>query len=214
METASTWTLVIPGVFRWEIDSPFHGAPLTSHAVVASGRLFIFDPIPLAEPAFSDLASAATPALIVLTNHNHEREAAAWRTRLRAPVWADAGGGLELADPLTLPPGDTVWEGWELFRLPGGGPGEIALYRPELALAVVGDALVNLPGRGLEVLPVQYCEDAANLRRQIRRLASRPFEHLLVAHGAPTVGRAAARILTMLDATTPAGPTSLPSTQT
>ena len=200
MHPASELTVVVPGVCRWKAFSPEHHVELCSHAVAASGRLFVFDPIPLEEPAFSDLAEAAAPAVVILTNDNHLRDAAAWSARLRATVWAAPGAALDLPNLHRLPVDDTVWEGWELYPLPGGPGGEIALYRPESALAIVGDALVNLPGATLEVLPAKYCQDPSQLRRSLRALAPLPFETLLMAHGDPLQPHAAARVAALLAA--------------
>ncbi|MCW5558698.1 MAG: hypothetical protein KIT22_12815, partial [Verrucomicrobiae bacterium] len=66
---------ILPGVFRWSADSPAHKVELSSHAVRDPGRLLIFDPIPLARSL--DLPGR-DEGVILLTNENHLRDAAAW----------------------------------------------------------------------------------------------------------------------------------------
>lgn len=197
MTTATELHQVLPGVFRWAAFSPAHKVALASHAVVSEGRLFLFDPIPLADPAPAALLAVAPVAAIVLTNENHERAADRWRRLSGAPVWAASDAGLELPEIRRLPPGS--WEGWRLHDLAGGAGGEIALRSPALDLVVAGDALVNLPGRGLEVLPAKYCRDQAALRVRLRSLASEPFGRLLVAHGEPLLQRASERVKALLE---------------
>jgi hypothetical protein len=187
-----------PGVFRWAAFSPAHRVELTSHAVVLGGRLFVFDPIPLAAPAVAALLAAAPAAAIVLTNENHARTAEAWRRRTGAPVWAAPDAGLELPGVNRLPLAAGFWEGWHLHDLAGGAGGEVALRGAALDLVVAGDALVNLPGRGLEVLPAKYCRDPAALRARLRALAAAPFGRLVMAHGGPVAPDAAARVAALL----------------
>jgi hypothetical protein len=63
---------------------------------------------------------------------------------------------------------------------------------------VFGDAVVNLDGRGLELLPDKYCTDPAQLRNSLRSLREISFENALFAHGTPLIGSAAARIAGLL----------------
>ncbi len=169
-----------PGLRTWSAFSPEHRVDLGSTAVLTPEGWWVFDPIPIAPdasgPRFDQVAG------LLLTNANHERDSARWCDRFGCRRWAapEAGG---------LPGGVARWTGpdpfpgWILIPLPGGAPGETAFFRPDRSLLVVGDALVNLPGRGLEVLPDKYCADPVELRRSLRRLPS--VDRILPAHGAP-----------------------------
>ncbi len=183
-----------PGVFRWAAFSPAHKVELASHAVRLDGRLFVFDPIPLRDEDVRTLLVAAPVAALVLTNENHGRAAAAWRELTGAPVWAAPDAAVALAEVRRLPLAAGGWEGWRLHDLTGGAGGEVALRSPALDLVVAGDALVNLPGRGLEILPAKYGRDQAALRERLRRLASEPFGRLVMAHGDPLAADASTRI--------------------
>jgi len=215
LPVATTVAEILPGVFRWAAFSPHHKVELAAHAVAVDGALVVFDPIPLVDAAMSRLLcgpEARTfesvapnvqpsppasetlaggpecppprPCRIILTNENHERDAARWRQILKAPVWsaADPSGGLP--------------QGWEALPLPGGAPGETACFHAPLSLMVFGDAVVNLPERGLELLPAKYCTDPAELRRSLGRLPR--FERALFAHGQPLLAAASGRIAALL----------------
>jgi hypothetical protein len=185
------------GVFRWEMFSTEHKVELSSHAVVAQGRLFCFDPIPLADDAFDEL-SRHGPAAIVLSNENHERVAALWRERWQVPVWGAPEASLLLHDVKRFLPGQTQWEGWWLHWVQGGAGGELAFRFAGLSLVVFGDAIVNLPKRGLELLPEKYCHDQGKLRQNLRNLLKEPFERALMAHGQPILESASTKIADLL----------------
>ena len=194
MITAPAIQEVLPGVFAWEIFSPEHKVELTSHAVLHGERLFCFDPVGLAEEPFEWLSRRGTPTAIVLTNENHLRQSLLWRDRWRVPIWTSARSEVSLEGIRPLPEGAGAWEGWQLHPLEGGGGGETALGLPARSLMVLGDAVVNLPSRGLELLPARYCHDPLLLQKTLRDLVREPFQHAVMAHGAPLLHEASRRI--------------------
>ena len=169
-----------PGIRTWSAFSPEHRVDLGSSAVLTPEGWWVFDPIPIAagapDPGFDRVAG------ILLTNANHERDSARWSDRFGCRRWAapEAGG---LPEGVARWTGDDPFPGWILIPLPGGATGETAFLRSDRSLLVVGDALVNLPGRGLEVLPDRYCTDPARLRRALKRLPT--VDRILPAHGTP-----------------------------
>lgn len=184
MEEAQNFEEVFPGVFRWEAFSPEHKVELTSHAVVLHRRIFCFDPICLTAGKLAALETRGRPEAIILTNGNHERYAANWSARWKVPIWAAETAGLRMAGLKLLPRGGASWkEAWELLSLEGGGPGETAFFCAELSLLVVGDAIVNLPYRGLEILPAKYCVNRSVLEANLKKVATYGFDKLCVAHG-------------------------------
>ena len=107
------------------------------------------------------------------------------------PVWVPAESGLAKADFQTLPSGETQWaEDWHLYPLPGGAHGEIAFACAELSLLILGDAIVNLPYRGLELLLAKYCVNRSLLEVSLKAVVARPFQRLCMAHGQPVLERA------------------------
>jgi glyoxylase-like metal-dependent hydrolase (beta-lactamase superfamily II) len=195
MEQAKAVESVLPNVFRWEAYSSEHKVELTSHAVNADGKLYVFDPIPLDSIAMADLWSRGTPTAIVITNDNHQRDALTWATQWQVPIWASADTGLQLAGMHHFRPGETDWEGpWKLETLPGGSKGEVAFRWPEESLVIVGDAVTNLKLQGFALLPEKYSQDQNRLKQSLRSLAGNPFEYLLLGHGLPLLGGASKQI--------------------
>jgi hypothetical protein len=199
MNEAESIQQIFPGVFRWKIFSAEHKVELCSHAVVVNGQLICFDPVPLANEAFYELSRQGMPNAIVLTNENHQRDCAVWRERWRVPIWADAAASLTIAGIQRFESEQSHWQSWQLHRLVGGAGGETALRWSRESLVVCGDAIVNLPSRGLELLPDKYCRDPALLRRRLRELVGQPFNRLVMAHGSPVLENASARVSELLD---------------
>lgn len=200
MVQAETLAEVFPGVWEWGAFSPEHRVELTSHAVRTGAGWLVFDPIPLRDDLWRRWPAGEEVAGLVLTNGNHVRGVDEWLRRGAGPVWGRRGVDYEglVVREMEPGPGTGRWSGWEVVDLAGGGPGETAFLRADRGLAVVGDAVVHLPGRGLEVLPEKYCTDPPRLREALGRLASRGFDRLVVAHGRPLEEQAAARVLALL----------------
>ena len=197
MQPATSIQELLPGVFTWSAYSPQHKVELRSHAVLNQGVLTCFDPIPLSLPARDALLALASTTTLVLTNGNHERDSLDWQKRHQISLWASAESGLDLND-LRVLPAQGAWQGWKVESLEGGGPGEIAFRLEDRRLVVAGDAIINLPGRALELLPDKYCSDPAVLRKSLRLWVADPFDTLLLAHGDWLPELASARVEALL----------------
>ncbi len=195
MTTAKQALKILPGVLEWAAHSPEHKVELTSHAVQTKAGWWIFDPIPLSDEARWFPPGCAI-AGIVLTNENHERDAAAWSARYSVPIQASDEAGLTLLKDARVPHGRRLLGDWNQIRLPGGAGGETAWHWPDRSLLVIGDAVIHLPGRGLEVLPDRYCRDPRQLRESLRQLPA--AENAVFAHGQPLSGGATRRILELV----------------
>ncbi|MBL9176226.1 MAG: hypothetical protein JNL10_21970 [Verrucomicrobiales bacterium] len=180
---------ILPGVLRWSAYSPAHKVELTSHAVVTPDLTLIFDPI---LPHASLHLPASLQSRIVITNANHERDMLEASRLWNAEIWGPPG--VEFSPPITFQWGDgqSVGPGWHPIPLPGGADGETAFHCPSRSLMVFGDAVVNLPGRSLEILPEKYCRDRPRLAAALRTLPE--FDHAVFAHGLPLMEKAADRI--------------------
>ena len=198
MPPASIVSEILPGVHRWSAFSPEHKVELTSHSVWDGRSLLVFDPIPLTAEVSDWFPTPCAPDAVVLTNENHERDAARWRELYPLAIWAAPEAGLSLPGVRRWDPTRPPFPGWEIVPLPGGADGETAWFHAEKSLVVFGDAVVNLPGRGLEILPAKYCCDQALLRASLRRLVRQSFAHAMFAHGDTLLGDASSRIEAML----------------
>ncbi len=203
MIVAEKFDEVLPGVFRWEAYSPSHKVELTSHAVAVDGKIYFFDPILLQSDRLKEIAKHGEPAAVILTNTNHSRSCREVASHWGIGVWMQSIQDIEdiaaefpvcLIEPMQL-----LWRHWEVHPLSGGASGETAFFLPSKSLMVYGDAIVNLVGRGLEMLPEKYCQDAGKLRENLQQLVQIPFDNAIMAHGVPIAGQASGKIRKMLD---------------
>lgn len=185
---------VMPGVWQWECFSPEHKVELTSNAVSAEGVLYIFDPIDLALAARKTFLVDKSALRFVLTNDNHERAVRQWLNAVNAPLWNSAEFDLAGLSANHWPVGVVSWGPWEVFPLPGGAVGEVALRWRERSLVVLGDAVFNLPKYGFNVLPEKYCRDQVKLKQSLMALTEEAFETVLFAHGVPILQGASSKI--------------------
>ena len=198
MPPASIVSEILPGVHRWSAFSPEHKVELTSHSVRDGRSLLVFDPIQLTAEVCDWFPTPCAPDAVVLTNENHERDAALWRERYPLAIWAAPEARLSLPGVRRWDATRSPFPGWQIVPLPGGADGETAWFHAEKSLVVFGDAVVNLPDRGLEVLPAKYCREPALLRSSLRRLVRQSFAHAMFAHGDTLLGDASSRIEAML----------------
>jgi hypothetical protein len=196
--TAESAEEILPGLFRWEAFSPEHKVEMTSHAVILDGKVFCFDPIALADEPFERVSGSGRPAGIILTNDNHERDCLAWRERWQVPIWAAANAVLTVPGVQRFALPQAEWEGFRLHPLTGAGGGELAFRLMNQSLVLAGDAVINLPSRGLELLPEKYCRDQTTLRRNLGLLLAEPFERMVMAHGTPILGKASQKLVPFL----------------
>ena len=198
MPHAEEFQQVIDGLYFWQAYDPAVKVELSCCARRAACGLVFIDPIPLAKDALAELCNTAVPAAIILTNGNHARAAAEYRTRFSIPIFAHAGAFAELglAVDQEIADGETVLDEFTVIALPGAAPGEIALHAS--GALHVGDALINLPPYGFAPLPEKYCADAKEMRIALGKLLRFPFEVLTFAHGLPLVTQARQRLATLL----------------
>jgi len=199
MACAEDFDVVQSGLFFWQAYDPKVKVDLSCCARLTGKGLVFIDPIPLAKDALAALTQEATPAAIVLTSGNHERAAREYRELFGIPVWAHRETQDELGDGCVdhvVNDGEAICEDLEVITLPGGAPGEIALIGRNTLH--VGDALINLPDFGFDILPDKYCANAKELRRSLEKLLSFRFEALTFAHGLPVVAHAWQRLSQLL----------------
>lgn len=185
----------LPGIWSWGGHSPAHKVELHAHAIASPDGWLIVDPLPMPSEAAKVWQQTEGRWTVLFTNGNHWRDGDAWRALPDAELWALPGAGLP-CHPLPAHPGAGWSNVWEVWPLPGGAPGEIALIRRDRSLAVFGDAVVNLRARGLEILPDRYCENPSRLRQSLSDLPD--FEQAVMAHGLPLPARASRRIRALL----------------
>jgi glyoxylase-like metal-dependent hydrolase (beta-lactamase superfamily II) len=194
MVTADEFQIVDRRLAVWQAYAPSVKCELSSCALFTGAGLIFVDPIPLAAAALEELVEAVAPVAIVLTNGNHARAAAFYRKRFSIPIVAhsETVPGLKEEDVFPdhqLADGEEIVPGLKVIRVPGAGPGEIALHLAA-GIMVMGDALIHLEPLGFGFLPEKYCADFKAMRAGLRNLLRFEFDLMTFAHGLPLVVRA------------------------
>ncbi|HEY0793729.1 MAG TPA: hypothetical protein VGD78_21890 [Chthoniobacterales bacterium] len=186
---------VVPGLYVWQAFGAACKTDLTSTAYVLEEKIIFLDPILLGREPMSELLSLGEPAVIVLTNGNHERASRALAQRWKVPIWShpEAAAELPCRTDADLADGQVLFGELQVKALPGGGPGEIALYHARTKSLSFGDLVINLPGYEFQVLPEKYCRNAPQARLSLRTLGSLEVRRMTFAHGLPLVQNAERR---------------------
>ncbi len=209
MASAQSFESPLPGLLSWQAYEPAVKCDLSSVAVSSSMGWWWVDPIGLEPTPLEAVFAAqnALPAGIFLTNGNHGRSAGLFREKFGIPIVASSEAARELAGEVwvdrTVSAGDKMGEGVQVVGIPGAGPGELALLvaREAGALLCIGDALIHLEPRGLEVLPEKYCCDSVALRGSLEKLLWIEFEAMTFSHGRPLTVDAHGRLKALLSST-------------
>ena len=159
--------------FSWIVDEP---ATRASHALALDGRVWIVDPVRF-EPALERIHPLGAPAAVVQLLDRHNRDCAAVARELGVP---------HLVVPDELPE-----SGLEVRQVKRSRRWrEVALWSPRLRTLVVADAIgTNRFLAGSDPAGVHPVLRLAPPRQAFAGLVP---EHLLVGHGEPLHGRAAA----------------------
>ena len=193
---------LVPGLFIWQYYDAAVKAELCSSAVVASGNIYVVDPILLEASQLNRLRGVARPAGVVVTNANHQRAALYYSKELSVPIFAQGESfrGKKPSRFTKIADGAKICDELEVIAIKGAVAGEIALYHPlNGGTLVVGDALINFEPPGFGVLPRKYCLNQKQMQRSLQELLTRPVERLLFAHGTPILSGASARLRDLLD---------------
>ncbi len=195
--TADSVSTVAPGLLFWSAYDPSVKCDLCSSAYLGPQGWVAIDPISVDDGAWAEAAEGEKPVAVLLTSGNHERASDLWRRKWKIPVLSS----VEAADEFGVVPevfyGTEPAHGLTPLPLPGAAEGETALLSPEGYL-FLGDAVVNLEGQGLSLLPGKYCLDAKQLRASLKKLLDYEFSIVSFAHGSPLRTQAKERLRGLL----------------
>jgi hypothetical protein len=179
------WTEEEGGEDGWE--------PLVSWWATSTSRgLLLIDPLVTDWEQLDRLVDAhGGCAGVVRTIHWHQRSVMTAAARYEAPVWAMRTVGVPDRQPLdhALTDRGELWDGIQAFFLERDD--EIALWLPEPAALVFGDAMLRRGEGGLCVCPDSWTQPeggSARLRVLLGELGRLPIQHVLVSHGPLVVG--------------------------
>jgi glyoxylase-like metal-dependent hydrolase (beta-lactamase superfamily II) len=180
---------IVPGIHVWSLFSEERGTAFNGFAIETPEGAVLVDPVDPAEQGWERLDELAPYVGVYVTNRNHSRAAAEFRSRYDAPVRiheADAEQAEVDADQ-TLRGGETVAGTIELVNVPGKSPGELAFFVPGKRALIVGDLVIGVPAGELSTYPEQALDDPDELRRSAASLLGLQFDALLLCDGEPLV---------------------------
>ncbi len=190
-----------PGLWTWHAFDHSVKAELFSTALATDRRIYIFDPIPLAEPDLGELNQAGEIAGVIITNANHQRSALEYSDRFSVPVFAHPDA-LTAINPTRSGDFSAVASqaDFEVIEIEGAVLGEIALFHSANGgTLIVGDALINFDPYGFTFLPRKYCLDQKQMRRSLGKLLSLSINRMLFAHGTPILSNADEQLRHLLE---------------
>lgn len=191
-----------PGLFVWQYYDAKIKAELCSSAILASGKIYLVDPILLEASQLDRLRRKAPPAGIIVTNANHLRASEYYSKELSVPILARSASfrGKKPRQFVEIAGGRKICADLEVIAIEGAVVGEIALYNPlKGGTFIVGDALINFDPSGFAVLPRKYCLNERQLRQSLWERLTRPAERMLFAHGTPILSGANADLRRLLE---------------
>ena len=185
---------IFPGVRHWTAFHPGIRADVSSYYVEPVGVLI--DPM-VPDEGLDPFGEGPPPRQVVLTSGNHTRDAERFAEAFGIPIRVSAEGRERIGDALDVELYDACEEiapGVQPIHVGVLSPDEYALHltATEGALALAdgavghGAALAFVPD-GLIGEDPEAVKDG--LRQRFLMLLELDFEHLLLAHGDPLVGR-------------------------
>ena len=186
MAVASEIEFIAPGLWFWRVYDPAVKAKLYSTALTIAESTYLIDPVPLTPDALAELSSQNAIAGVVVTNENHQRAAAEFADKFKAPIYSHGSP--------PFPSGLTA------VQIEGAVPGEIAVQSEAAGgIVIMGDALINFEPYGFTFLPAKYCSNVKAMRRSLPKLLDYSFERMLFAHGTPILTGARRRLEQLLE---------------
>lgn len=187
-----------PGpVYQWSRFQPERGYDFVGTALPdGHGTVLLVDPVPPTDDELAALRQLGRSFDIVLTNADHERDAARLAALLDAPVWLHEAdrAAVKFTGTRPLSDGAEFPGGWVVHHLPSlKTPGEIALHHPGRRQLLVGDAVIADPATGLRLVPPAKLPDRSAALATLKKLLALDFDALFVGDGfqLPSGGRSA-----------------------
>ena len=188
---------ILPGIFSWGSTYADRPWDLNGYAIALTGGTVLIDPPPLEEADWQKLPKPITT--VVLTNRDHIRDAAMFRTKNGAHIVVGKDEVSQFA-PLKVDAlvkeGDLIGSALRVIHLPGKSPGEIGLYlepayhassRERGGILILGDAIIGHPPGALGLIPEEKLDDPKTLRESLPKILDYQFEVLLLCDGQPVL---------------------------
>lgn len=201
LQPAQSLNSVSPHLFHWSAYHDEWKVSFDSFALVTAQGVALIDPVKPEPIVLDQIRALGEMHGIYLTNANHDRDAAWFRSNWRLAIHAHTGATTACDTPIdaTFTDSAVVIPGVTAIPLAGSGPGSVAFHaNSDDGILLVGDALLHDPSKGLELLPDQYCLNPQQARASLPKLLDWDFQVAGFAHGAPIVAHAKNQIASFL----------------
>jgi glyoxylase-like metal-dependent hydrolase (beta-lactamase superfamily II) len=179
---------VFPGIWQWSWFSEEKQIDFNGLLMTVGEHRVVVDPPPMTAEDLGQARRGGPVDYIVLTNRDHEREAAICRKEFGCQIMVPSADAPQMAVKAdkTYEDGDLLPGGiWVIHLQDQKSPGESALFIQQgNGIMIVGDALIGKPPGSLRMLPAEKYADATKAREGLRRLLKYNFDTLLCGDGA------------------------------
>ena len=198
--------VIFDDLYTWSVFNEEKQFDFNGYLWVREEGNVLIDPVPMSASDAAQLDALGGAALIVLTNRDHERDAAVLQKRTGARIVAHEAE----APHFGLTVDRTVMDGEEivtdlraLHLAHGKSPGEIALLWRGGRVAFIGDYVWGHPVGALTLGAEPTLADPAQAALQLRKLlAVQQLDALLLGDGHSLLTGARGALLAMLEART------------
>jgi glyoxylase-like metal-dependent hydrolase (beta-lactamase superfamily II) len=180
--------LLLPGIWQWSWFSEEKQIDFNGLIMAVGEHRIVVDPPPMTAEDLLQARRGSPVDYIVLTNRDHEREAATYQKEFGCRIMVPSADAPQMAIKAdrTFEDGDLLPGGvWVIHLHDQKSPGESALFiQQSHGIMIVGDALIGKPPGSLRMLPAEKYTDATKAREGLRRLLKYNFDALLCGDGA------------------------------
>ncbi len=178
---------LFPDIWQWSWFSEEKQLNFNGHFLTVGEHRILVDPPPMTAEDLSQVKRGGQVDYLVITNRDHEREAAALQKEFRCQVMVPAADATEMGikSDKTYHDGELLPGGiWVIHLRDQKSKGESALFLQRgTGVLIVGDALVGKVPGSVTMLPAEKYADQAKAREGLRRLLKYNFDTILVGDG-------------------------------
>lgn len=178
--------LMIEDLYSWSVFSEARQIDFNGHLWVREEGNIAIDPVAMCDADRAQLEQLGGVKYIVITNRDHEREAAAFQEWTGAEVIVPESDAdeMDIKPARTISDGETIVPGLRAIHLSSGkSPGEIALYFSEKSAILFGDIVAGEPMGRLSLLADDKLADAPKAAMELRKVLGLRFNTVLVGDG-------------------------------
>lgn len=178
--------LMVDDLYSWSVFSEGRQIDFNGHLWVRDEGNIAIDPVAMSDSDRAHFEQLGGAKWIVITNRDHEREAAAFQEWTGAEVIVHEADAdlVDIKPSRTVSDGETIVPGLKAVHLQHGkSPGEIALYFTQKSTILFGDIVAGEPMGRLSLLADDKLEDAPKAALQLRKVLTLRFNTVLVGDG-------------------------------